>query len=93
LKMSDRGWLFVGSVVIVVAALGCSAWLVATRQAAHVDGLFLLLTSLVVAFAFSLYIFFVIKQAVEEQKREQEAGKKAAAAAPKKEQVTAGKAG
>ncbi len=63
--MSDRGLLFVFSVVVVLASLAAAGWLVATGQAASVDGLFLLLTCLVMAFAFGLYLAFVIRRAMQ----------------------------
>ncbi len=63
--MSDRGFLFVFSVVVVIVSLAAAGWLVATGQAGSVDGLFLLLTCLVMAFAFSLYIGFLIRRAMQ----------------------------
>ncbi len=63
--MSDRGILFVFSVVVVLASLAAAGWLVVTGQAGSVDGLFLLLTCLVAAFAFSLYLAFLIRRAMQ----------------------------
>jgi hypothetical protein len=63
--MSDRGILFLFSLLMVVASLGAAGWLLATGQAGSVDGLFLLLTCLVVAFAFSLYLVFLIRRVRE----------------------------
>jgi hypothetical protein len=62
--MSDRGFLFLFSVLVVLASLGAAGWLLASGQAGSVDGLFLLLTCLVVAAAFGLYIGFMIKRAI-----------------------------
>ena len=61
--MSDRGALFLFSLIAIVAGLVVAVWLVANGQARSVDGLFLLLSSLVVAFAFGLYVSYVIKSA------------------------------
>jgi membrane protein implicated in regulation of membrane protease activity len=64
--MSERGWLFIVSVLTVIGSLACSGWLVATGRAFNVDGLFLLLTCLLLALAFALYLFFLIRRALEE---------------------------
>jgi len=66
--MSDRGILFLFSLLIVLACLGASAWLVVSGQAATVDGLFLLLTCLLIALAFLLYVVFMIHRAMEAAK-------------------------
>ena len=63
--MSDRGILFLFSVVAVIASLAAAGWLLATGQAGSVDGLFLLLTCLLVALAFGLYIVFMIRRAMQ----------------------------
>lgn len=63
--MSDRGLLFLFSIVMIAAGLGAAAWLVATGQAGTVDGLFLVLTALVTAGAFALYIVYMIRRAME----------------------------
>ena len=78
--MSDRGFCFSFSCIVIVASLGAAGWLVATGQAATVDGLFLLLTSLLVAGAFALYVMFMIRRAMEP----------AGAAAPKAAKAAAG---
>jgi len=62
--MSDRGVLFVFSLIAIVACLVVAVWLVASGQARSVDGLFLLLSSLVIALAFVLYMGYVIKSAM-----------------------------
>ncbi|MGC9946376.1 MAG: hypothetical protein ABSF64_08410 [Bryobacteraceae bacterium] len=63
--MSDRAILFLFSVVVEIASLAAAGWLLATGQAASVDGLFLLLTCLLVALAFGLFIAFMIRRAME----------------------------
>jgi len=77
--MSDRGFCFSFSCFVILASLVASGWLVATGQAASVDGLFLLLTCLLVAAAFGLYVMFMIRRAMEPA--EAPAGKPAKAAA------------
>ena len=63
--MSDRGFCFLFSCVVILASLCAAGWLAATGQATTVDGLFLLLTCLVVALAFALYVMFMIRRAME----------------------------
>ncbi|HLN01052.1 MAG TPA: hypothetical protein VK335_17315 [Bryobacteraceae bacterium] len=63
--MSDRGFCFSFSCIVILASLCASVWLVVTGQAAYVDGLFLLLTCLLVAAAFGLYVMFMIHRAME----------------------------
>ena len=63
--MSDRAILFLFSVVVEIASLVAAGWLLATGQAGTVDGLFLLLTCLLVALAFGLYLVFMIRRAME----------------------------
>jgi len=65
LDMSDRGFCFLFSCVVILASLGAAGWLVVTGQAAYVDGLFLLLTCLLIAAAFGLYVMFMIHRAME----------------------------
>ena len=66
--MSDRAALFLFSLFMVVASLGAAIWLFVTGQAGTVDGLFLLLTALLSAAVFALYVKFVIGRAMEAQK-------------------------
>jgi hypothetical protein len=66
--MSDRGLLFLISLGAVLASLAAVAWLIVTGQAFSVDGLFLLLTSGLILLAFSLYLVFMIRRAMEELK-------------------------
>ncbi|MGA2136669.1 MAG: hypothetical protein ABSH50_30635 [Bryobacteraceae bacterium] len=61
--MSDRALLFLFSIVVVIGGLGAAVWLLVSGQAGSMDGLFLLLTCLLVVLAFGLYIGFVIGQA------------------------------
>jgi hypothetical protein len=63
--VSDRAILFLFSVAVEIASLAAAGWLLATGQAGTVDGLFLFLTCLLVAFAFGLYLVFVIRRAME----------------------------
>jgi hypothetical protein len=64
--MSDRGFLFLFSIAMILGGLGTAVWLGATGQAATVDGLFMALTALLVALAFALYLRFMVKRAMEE---------------------------
>ena len=66
--MSDRGFLFLFSIVMIVGSLASAGWLLATGQAGTVDGLFLLLTALLMALVFALYVMFVIHRAMEAAK-------------------------
>lgn len=63
--MSDRALLFLFSIVVEIASLTAAGWLLVSGQAASVDGLFLLLTCLLVALAFGLYLVFMIRKAME----------------------------
>ncbi len=60
LEMSDRGLLVVFSLCVIVGCLSMAVWLAVTGQAAYIDGLFLMLSCLVVALAFGLYVRYVI---------------------------------
>ena len=63
--MSDRAFLFLFSCAVILASLWAVGWLVATGQAASVDGLFLSLMCLTIALAFGLYVMFMIRRAME----------------------------
>lgn len=63
--MSDRAILFSFSILMTIVALAAAAWLVVSGQAGSVDGLFLLLTCLLTAFAFACYLLFMIHRAME----------------------------
>jgi len=60
LEMSDRGLLVVFSLCVIVGCLSVAVWLAVTGQAAYIDGLFLMLSCLVLALAFGLYVRYVI---------------------------------
>jgi hypothetical protein len=66
--MSDRAALFLFSIFMIVVSLGAAVWLFVTGQAGTVDGLFLVLTALLSAAVFALYVKFVIGRAMEVQK-------------------------
>jgi TRAP-type C4-dicarboxylate transport system permease small subunit len=83
--MSDRGFLFLFSCAVILASLGATGWLVATGQAATVDGLFLSLMCLTIALAFGLYVMFMIRRAMESPEQPAaKAAKAPAAASPAK---------
>jgi len=50
---------------MIAAGLGSAVWLIVTGQAGTVDGLFLVLTALVVAASFALYAVFLVRRAME----------------------------
>jgi TRAP-type C4-dicarboxylate transport system permease small subunit len=79
--MSDRGFLFLFSILMIVGCLATAGWLFATGQAATVDGLFLLLTALLVALCFTLYVIFMIRRAMEAATPSKQPAKAGAAAA------------
>ena len=83
--MSDRGILFLFRLLVIFGGVGCAAWLLASGQAATVDGLFLMLTSLLIAAAFLLYVIFMISRARQVEK----AAAPAKTAAPAKSPVVA----
>lgn len=78
--MSERGVLFLFSLCVVMASLVAAAWLVVTGQAAYIDGLFLLLCCLISAAAFSLYLRYLIRKAMEAGTPVKAAGREKAAA-------------
>ena len=80
--MSERGFLFIFSCIVIVASLGATGWLIVTGQAASVDGLFLVLMCLLIALAFGLYVMFMIKRAMEALEPTAAKPAKAAAGAP-----------
>lgn len=80
--VSDRAILFLFSVIVEIASLAAAAWLLASGQAGSVDGLFLFLTCLLVAFAFGLYLAFIIRRAMEPTAAPAAQPAKASAAAP-----------
>jgi hypothetical protein len=89
--MSDRGFLFLFSLFMIVASLGAAVWLGITGQALTVDGLFLVLTALLTALVFLLYVVFMLRRAMEPPPKpapvKPAAAKAAAPAAAVKEQT------
>ena len=68
---------------MIVLGLGSAVWLFVTGQAGTVDGLFLLLTSLLMVAVFGLYVMYVIHRAMEAvTPKPPAAAAKAGAAAP-----------
>ena len=67
---------------MIVASLGAVVWLFATGQAGTVDGLFMVLTALLTAAVFALYVKFVIGRALEAQVKPAVPAAKPAAAKP-----------
>jgi hypothetical protein len=83
-NMSDRGYLFLFSVFMVGAGGGSAAYLVATGQAGTVDGLFLVLSALLLALVFALNIMYMLNRAIEAVKGPPQPAKAVAAAKPAK---------
>ena len=81
--MSDRGFLFLFSILMILGGLATAGWLFATGQAATVDGLFLLLTALLTALCFLLYLVFMIRRAMEAAAPPAQTAKASAAKAAK----------
>lgn len=86
--MSDRACLFLFSLLMIIGGLAFSGWLIATGQAATVDGLFLLLTALLVVAVFGLYVMFMINREKAAAKAAAQPAKAAAAAKPKPSPAT-----
>ncbi len=82
--MSDRGFLFLFSIAMVLGGIGTAVWLGVTGQALTVDGLFMALTALLTALAFGLYLKFMVKRAMEEVAQPAAPPAKAASAATAK---------
>jgi hypothetical protein len=82
--MSDRGFLFLFSLLMIAAGGASAAYLVATGQAGTVDGLFLTLTALLMAVVFGLYVIYVIRRALEAAKPPAPVAKTAASPSPAK---------
>jgi hypothetical protein len=64
--MSDRAYLFIGSILLVVLSLSAAGWLVVSHQAFSLDGLFMVLVCLLVALCFALYAWNLVAMAKEE---------------------------
>ena len=89
LGMSDRGFLFLFSILMIIGCLATAGWLFATGQAATVDGLFLMLTALLIALCFLLYVIFLIRRAMESNAPAAQTAKAGKAPAAKPAPVTA----
>ena len=87
--MSDRAALFLFSILMIVVSLGAAVWLLVTGQAGTVDGLFLLLTALLSAAVFGLYVKFILGRAMEAQKQAKAPAQPAAAPASVSKQQAA----
>ncbi len=72
--------MFLFSLLMIAGGLGAAGWLLVSGQAGTVDGLFLLLTVLLIALAFLLYLVFMIRRQMAAVS--QPAAQKAKAAAP-----------
>jgi hypothetical protein len=66
---------------MILAGVASAAYLVATGQAGTVDGLFLVLTALLIAAVFAMYVVYMIGRAMEAAKGPAAAAAKPAAAA------------
>ena len=75
--------MFLFSLVMIVGSLVFCGWLFATGQALTVDGLFLLLTALLTAAVFGLYVMFLINREREAQRSAAEPAKTPAPAKAK----------
>lgn len=83
--MSDRGFLFLFSIFMILAGVASAVYLIATGQAGTVDGLFLVLTALLMAVVFAIYVKYMVGRAMEAEKGPAvPAAKPAAAAKPAK---------
>lgn len=59
--MSDRAFLFLFSLAVVIAGLVAGGWLIVTDQVGTVDGLFLFCSCGVIIFAFGLYLRWMVR--------------------------------
>ena len=84
--MSDRGFLFLFSLAMIAIGVAATGYLIATGQALTLDGLFLILTALLLAAGFALYLRYLIRQAMQSPK-----ASSAAPAAKAATQATANK--
>jgi uncharacterized membrane protein YciS (DUF1049 family) len=67
--MSERAFLFLLSLAVFVGGIGVAAGLIVTNQVRTVDGLFLFCSSLAVAFAFGLYLRWMVRSAMHTERR------------------------
>ena len=66
--MSDRGFLFLFSLAMIAVGVAATGYLIATGQALTLDGLFLILTALIIAAGFALYLAYMVRRAMETPK-------------------------
>lgn len=71
LFMSDRAFLFLFSLTMVIAALAVAGWLIVTGQVGTIDGLFLFCVCSINAAAFGLYLRSLIRSAGPEARTHQ----------------------
>lgn len=69
---------------MIVVSLGGAGYLVATGQAGTVDGLFLVVTALLIALCFVIYVGYMIRRAMEAAKPAPQTAKAGAAASAAK---------
>ena len=81
--MSDRGFLFLFSLAMIAAGVAATGYLIATGQALTLDGLFLILTALLFAAGFALYLVYMVRRAMEVPKAPAPPAKAPAQAATK----------
>jgi len=81
--MSDRGFLFLFSLAMIAVGVAATGYLIATGQALTLDGLFLILTALLLAVGFALYLAYMVRRAMEVPKAPAPAAKAPAPAATK----------
>jgi hypothetical protein len=81
--MSDRGFLFLFSLAMIALGVAATGYLIATGQALTLDGLFLILTALLFAAGFALYLAYMVRRAMEVPKAPAAAAKAAAQTASK----------
>ena len=84
LQMSDRGFLFLFSVLMIAASGAAVAYLLVTGQAGTVDGLFLVITALLIAACFVIYLAYMIRRAMEAEKPAAQPAKAGSASSPAK---------
>ncbi len=64
--MSDRAFMFLFSLAVVTAGLVAAGWLIVTDQVGTIDGLFLFCSCVVIAFAFGLYLRWMVRSAMSD---------------------------
>jgi hypothetical protein len=63
--MTDRAFFFLAALIGEIIALVAVVWLIVAHQLGTFDGNFLLLSALVLAFSFGLYLKFMIARAMQ----------------------------